>query len=438
LRTAKENLWLDMPYEPGAPISGDHEADVAVIGGGFTGLAAAYFIRKRFPEKRVIVLEGEFVGYGASGRNTGISGATLGHSLARLRKTHGTEGVSRLQNLSLEAFSLVEELIEQHNIECDYERTGLLVVAQSAREVKILEEEARACSAVGEEATLLDGTQASSRFGAAKPLAGLYHALQATLNPAKLARGMKKAAESAGAEIYEHSTCTHVETGQMATLYTSLGTVRARDTIVATNAYPNPLGLLRRKVVPFHVYNIVTEPLTQKQLDEFHWPERTIVFNPKHLFWVLRLTADNRIVFIDNDAKYFYDINRDYSHNPGEYQNHYKVLLKLFPFLEGIRMTHAWGGRIGITLDFLPRMGCIGEYSNIFYSLGYNGHGVAFTQLAGKMLAELIAREKTELTDHILTEKPLWGIPTAPLSYLAINGYKYVYKVDDMWPPFQR
>ena len=427
-----------MPYEPGPPLTGEHDADVAVVGGGFTGIAASYFIKKRFPFKKVIVLESEFVGYGASGRNTGISGATLGHSLHRLQKAHGTEAMARLQRLSLQSFSLVEELIEKHHIDCDYERTGLLVVAESVKDVAILENEARACQAVGEKATLLDGTQARSRFGAIKALAGLHHTMQGTLNPAKFVRGMKTAAESVGVEVYERSRCTHMEPGEVTSLYTPQGHVRSKDIIIATNAYSNPLGLFRRRVVPMHVYNIATEPLTRAQLDELHWPERTIVFNPKHLFWVVRLTADNRIVFIDNDAQYFYDIDRDYSHNPREYRSHYRVLTRLFPFLKGIKMTHHWGGRIGMTLDFLPSIGCTGRHRNIFYALGFNGHGVAFTQLAGKMLAELVSGQKTELTDHMLINKSVRGVPTAPLSYLAINGYKWIYKLDDMLSRFRK
>jgi glycine/D-amino acid oxidase-like deaminating enzyme len=200
---------------------------------------------------------------------------------------------------------------------------------------------------------------------------------------------------------------------------------------MATNAYSNPLGLMRRKVVPFYVYNIATEPLTKAQMDEFGWRARSTVFNMKHMFWVIRLTADNRVVFINNDALYFYDVDGDYSNRPREYRSHYELLVRMFPFLKGIKMTHHWGGRIGMTLSFLPCIGRAGEHGNIYYSMGYNGHGVAFSQMAGKMLAELIAGEDSALTSNMLINKPVPGIPTAFLSYLGINGYKMMYAIDD-------
>jgi len=431
MRSTQDNLWLDMPYQAGPRLWGNHEADVAVVGGGFTGLACAYFIKQRFPKMKVVVLEKEFIGFGASGRNTGISGATLGHSLLRLKKKFGVEKIVPLQRLALQSFSLVEELIDRHNIDCDYERPGLLILARNKKEASLLEREAEVCAEVGLEANMLDGAEASARFGALKALSALHHPEQGTLNPAKFVRGMKRAVESVGVEVYEHSACTRIEPGPEISLYTSGGRIKARDIVIATNAYPNPLGLFHSKVLPLYVYNIATEPLSKAQVDEFQWPDRNIVFNLKHLFWVARLTADDRLVFINNNALYFYNRDKDYSYRPKEYRNHYKVLTGLFPFLKGIKVTHQWGGRIGMTLDFMPSIGCVGKHRNVFYGLGFNGHGVAFCQLAGKIIAALMARERSELTDHALINKRGLPLPSGPVSYLAINGYKLVYKVDD-------
>jgi len=431
MRNIRDNFWLDAPYETGSVLWGKHEADVAVVGGGFTGLAAAYFIKQRFPGMKVVVLEKEFIGFGASGRNTGISGATLGHSLFRLKKKFGAEKIVPLQKLAHRSFSLVEELINKHDIECDYERPGLLILARSGKEVGILEREAKACEEIGIEATMLDGRQASGQFGALRALAALKHSEQGMLNPAKFVRGMKSVVESLGVEVYENSGCTRIEPGPEISLYTSGGQVKARDIVMATNAYTNPLSLFEGRVLPLYVYNIVTEPLTQSQLEKFQWPGRAIVFNTQHLFWVVRLTADNRLVFIYNNALYFYDRDKDYSHCPGEYRRHYELLIRLFPFLKGIDVTHQWGGRIGMTLDFLPSVGCMGKHRNIFYGLGYNGHGVAFSQLAGKMIAALMAGEKSGLTDHALINRRSLPLPSSLIAYIGINGYKFLYKIDD-------
>jgi len=436
MRTAKDNFWLDAPYKPGPALSGEHEADVAIIGGGFTGLASAYFIKKQSPDKKVVVLESEFIGFGSSGRNSGIGTHLLGHNILPIIRAQGVEKAAILHRLSTQALSLLDELIKEHEIDCDYEKNGLLVLAESEKELRLLEKKAAAYEKIGAPLTWLDANELSSRFGTLNVPAALYSSDDRMLNPAKFVRGMKKAAESLGVDVYEHSRCTHIEPGPEISLYTSSGRVRANDIILATNAYDNPLGLFRYKVFPFYVYNIVTEPLTQAQMDEFCWPGRENIYGTKYLFWMTRPTADNRLLFIENDALYFHDINADYSHRPREHTSHYKLLIKKFPFLKGITMTHQWGGRIGLTFDFLPSVGRTGKHRNIYYSMGYNGHGLAFAQLAGKMISALMASESSELTDHPLINRRMWGVPSANLSYLGINTYKLYYKLYDRWLDF--
>lgn len=431
MRTAKDNLWLEGTYDPAPPIMGEHETDVAIIGGGLTGLAAAYFIKRCFPEKRIIVLESEFIGYGSSGRNTGIVSITPGNSIAPLLKKHGLERTSQVQRLAFKSVALVEELIREHHIDCDYDKPGRIILAESSKAARLLEKEADACGRIDVRAILLDSGRVREFIGCVNPVLGLLTPDEGTINPVKFVRGLKKVVESSGVEVYEHSRCDCVEPGPVISVYTPTGRVRARDIVLATNAYSNPLGLFRHKVLPFYVYNIATEPLSRQQMDAFHWSGRVPVFNHKNLFWTLRLTADNRLVFIEVDAPYFYNVDRDYSHRPREYKSHHRLLTKMFPFLRGIKITHQWGGRLGMTLDFLPSIGRMGKHGNIYYSMGYNGHGVAFSQVAGKMIAGLMAGEESELTDNMLINRSLWGIPSASVSYFASNGYKLYFKLCD-------
>lgn len=431
MRTVKDNFWLDTPYEPGPALQGEHETDVAVIGGGFTGIAAAYFIKRRFPDKRVVLLESEFIGFGASGRNSGGVSGLLGHSYVHLTRKHGIEKTMQLRELTSKAVPLVEELIKEHGIDCNYERAGRLVLAETEREMRLIEKEKKAADEVGANLVWLDTKDASSRFGGVNVLAAVRHPDEGTINPVKFLWGMKKAAESLGVEVYEHSRCTHVETGPFISLYTTLGQIRARDIVVATNAYSNPLGLFRHSMLPFHLYQIVTEPLTQAQLDEFHWPGRENVFVAKNLYWDVRLTPDNRLLFVECNVLYFYDRERDYSHRPSEYRRYYNLLIKKFPFLKGIRITHQWGGRLAITFDFLPRVGRTGKHENIYYGMGYNGCGLAPGQLVGKMLAAMMAGERSELTTNMLVNKSTPGVPSAPLMYVGAKGLSYLYKMYD-------
>jgi glycine/D-amino acid oxidase-like deaminating enzyme len=433
MRTTRDNFWLDTPYQPGRPLAGDHEADVAIVGGGFTGMAAAYFIKRRFPEKRVVVLESEFVGFGSSGRNSGIATHLLGHNILPILKANGVERTSALHHLSVASLSLLQQLIEEHAIDCELERSGMLALAETDRELRLLEKKMRAHERIGAPLGWIDAGELRSRFGAMEARAAVFAPDDGRLDPAKFVRGMKRVVESLGVEVYEHTRCTHMESGRPALLCTQAGRVRTDDVVLATNAYPNPLALHQYQVMPFYVYNIVTEPLTDAQWGEFGWPGGENVYNTRYLFWLARRTAEDRLLFIENDALYFRDLHRDYSHRPSEYRSHHRTLLRCFPFLKEVRITHQWGGRIGMTLDFLPTIGCTGEQRNLYYSMGYNGHGLAFAQLCGKMIAALMAGERSELTEHVLVNRRLRGIPSASLSYLGINAYKLYFRLYDRW-----
>ena len=431
MRTAKDSFWLDTLYEPGPAIRGEHDADVAIIGGGFTGIAAAYFIKQRFPKKRVIVLESEYVGFGSTGRNSGGVSGIMAHNYLNLKKKFGIEKGAQLSRFIAQGVPIVEELIEKYSIDCDYVRTGRMVFAETERQVKLLEEEKKAADVFGANVDWLGREEARSRFGARNVLAAVRHPHEGTGNPAKFVRGMKRVVESLGVEVYEYSRCTHVETGQTMVLYTPLGQVRAQNIVVATNAYSNPLGLLRYKVLPFYMYQIVTEPLTKAQWDELHMPGRDNTFLAKNLYWAVRPTLDNRVLFGECKVLYFYDAERDYSYCPSEYMRYYNLLIEKFPFLQGIKITHEWGGRLGITLDFLPKIGLTGKHENIYYALGYNGSGWAPSQVLGKMLAALMAGEKSELTENVLINKPALGVPSALIMYLGVKGLLALYKTYD-------
>ncbi|MBW2216460.1 MAG: FAD-binding oxidoreductase [Deltaproteobacteria bacterium] len=433
MRTAKDNFWLDIPYTPGPSLSGEHEANVTIIGGGVTGMASAYFIKKRFPEKRVIVLESEYIGFGSSGRNSGMGSTIFAHNVVALKKSLGVEKTASLWKHSFQAISLLDELVKENGIDCDYEKNGLLVVAESEKEKWRLEKKVKAYEEIGAKMIWLDREQARSRIAGPDVRAAYYSPNDRTLNPAKLVRGMKGVAESLGVEVYEHSGCTRIEPGPVITVYTSQGSIRTDSIVMATNAYPNPLGLFRNKITSCFIYDIVTEPLSQAQMDELNWSGRENLMGSKNIFWAARFTADNRLLFTDDNPELYYDNDRDYSAVPMPFRRDYKMMIKKFPFLKGIKITHQWGGRIGITLNMMPAIGCTGKHGNIYYSMGYNGHGVAFSQLAGKTLAELMSGEKTELTDHYLINKRHWGIPSRPALYLGMYSYKLYLQGIDRW-----
>jgi glycine/D-amino acid oxidase-like deaminating enzyme len=434
--TPRDIVWFDGPGEMGPTLWGNQEADVAVVGGGFTGLAAAYFIKQRFPKKRIIVLEAEHIGFGSSSRNSGGVSGVMGHNYYNQKTKFGTEKMLQLQPLIKQSFALVEQLVAEHGIKCDYERIGRLLVAETDRQAKRLEDEYKAAKEAGARIEWFDRKGAREQFGCLDILAAVRYPDEGVMDPVKFVRGMKQVVTSLGVEVYEHSRCMQMVPGTKTSpkifLYTNGGCVHANDVVLATNAYRDPLNLFSYKVLPFYIYNIATEPLSKAQLDAFQCPSgRGNVFGTTNMYWARRITADNRVNFAKCDAFYFYNIDKDYSHNVKEFQNQYNLMVKKFPFLKGIRMTHAWGGLIGITLDFLPFVGCAGKHRNIYYSLGYNGCGLAPAQLAGKMIAAMMAGEKSDLTENILINRKPLGVPSALLTYLGSNAYKLTFKVED-------
>ncbi len=431
----KNIVWLDSPYATGPCLWGDQEADVAIIGAGFTGLASAYFIKKRFPKKRVVILEAEHVGFGSSSRNSGGVSGMMGHNFSNLKKKFGTEKMLQLRDLVNHCVELVDRLVKEHGIDCDYEKVGRLVVAETDRQAKRLEREVKDCERAGARIDWCEGQAAREQFGCLKIKAAVRYPNEGVMDPVRFLRGMKRVVESLGVEIFEHSRCLMMIPGTKASskllLYTSGGRVQADEAVLATNAYSDPLNLFRYKVLPLYIYNIATEPLSKSQLDAFQCASRGNVFGATNLYWARRITADNRVNFAECDALYFYDNDTDYSHNPAMFLRQYELMVRKFPFLKGIKMTHAWGGIIGITLDFLPFIGRTGMHGNIYYSVGYNGCGLAPGQLAGEILAAMMAGEKSELTENVLIGRRPVYVPSAALTYLGIVTYKNVFKIQD-------
>lgn len=436
MRTSKDIFWQDSetPYESNPQLVGEHEADVAVIGGGVTGMAAAYHIRKRFPEKKVVILESEYIGYGASGRNAGFGVGTTGnnlHALMTVKKMMGEENAKIMQALSFKGYQILESLITGHKIACDFEKPGFLILAENERENKVLEKLHQVLGNTGANSTWLDREKVKDRFCAPTIGEGIFCPDNLLLNPAKFVRGMKDVVQSLGVTVHEHSRCTHIEPGPVHAIYTAKGVVHARDLVIATNAYPNPLRLNHYRVIPTYVHYIATDPLSKSQLDDFGWQGREGICGVKSFFWLIRLTPDNRFVYSSSNAMYFNNIYEDYSHWPKEYRNMHKQMTRRFPVLKGMNISHQWGGRIGLTLNCLPLIGKTGRDDNIYYAMGYNGHGMAWAQLTGKIISELVAKDRTELSENPLVNKFAFGIPSAGLTYLLVKILTYYYKLLD-------
>jgi len=401
-----DNFWfktVGMENETiNPPLRGSHKADIAIIGGGYTGLSAAYNIHKKFPDKKIMILEGACCGYGASGRNGGFCVATS------LMDVNCEDTDSRKRNLkvSLHGLEQIKELINLYGLDCDFNERGMLDTAMDERQLQAMEKDYIVLKDWGFNVELLHGKDLEKEIISPKYIAGIKMNHGATLNPAKLAWGMKKIVEDMGVEIRERSLVTRVIPGKVNHVDTELGDVQAPVIVIATNAYSHKIGFFQNQVFPTYTYVVATEPLSKQQWDAIGWKNRQGIADYSTLFNYMIPSADGRIIIGGSDAIYYDDDRIAPGNNKSVSQLIIKDLIEIFPPLAGIKVDHAWGGPTAGTRDFQPSVGVMGDHNNIYYGVGYN-EGVPSAQTGGKMIAELMANEENEFTEHAIINRTI-------------------------------
>jgi gamma-glutamylputrescine oxidase len=384
------------------PLRGSHKADIVIIGGGYTGLSAAYNIHKKFPDKKIMILEGACCGYGASGRNGGFCVATS------LMDTGCKDTEARKKNLkvSMQGLDQIKEFIREYGLDCDFDEMGMLDAAMDKGQLKIMERDYKIFKDWGLDVEMLHGKDLEKEIKSPRYIAGLKTNHGATLNPAKLVRGMKKIVEDMGVEIREQSLVTRVIPGKIHHVDTELGDVKAPVIVIATNAYSHKIGFFQNQVFPTYTYVIATEPLSKQQWDDIGWQNRQGIADYRMLFNYMIPSADGRIIIGGSDAKYYDNDRIAPGNNKSVSQLIIKDLVEIFPPLAGIKVDHAWGGPTAATRDFQPSVGVMGDHNNIYYGVGYN-EGVPSAQTGGKMIAELMTGEKNEFTEHFIINRSI-------------------------------
>ncbi len=384
------------------PLRGSHKADVVIVGGGFSGLSAAYHIRQKFPRKKIILLEGATCGYGASGRNGGFCIATS------LIDWDETDPQRRKENreVSFYGVEFIKKMIADHGVDCDFEENGMLDVALNEKQARALEKTCATNNEFGFGNTLLQGRELEAHIKSPLFLAGMVEPHGAILNPAKLACEMKRVIESIGVEIRERSLVTRITPGKVHRIDTELGEVYAPDLVLATNAYTHKLGFLKDRVYPIGVFQVATAPLSKAQWESIGWQNRQGLSDLRTLFSYLIPTADGRIVMGGSDYTY-YSRDRLSSGNDKKVTGMVKKdLFGFFPQLEGLKIDHAWGGTTAGSLNYTPSVSVIGDHKNIYFSVGHS-EGVPSTQTAGRMVADLMAKESNSFTNHYIVNRTI-------------------------------
>jgi glycine/D-amino acid oxidase-like deaminating enzyme len=411
--------WLDRPRPAEAPpLDGSVEADLAIVGGGFTGLWAAVQAKQERPEREVVLLEAETAGWGASGRNGGFVDASLTHGLWNGAARFAKE-LDELEALARENLQGLKADLERHRIDVGWRETGMLSVATRPHELAELDEEVALLRRYGWEAEVLD--REATRAEVASPTY-LGSVLQRTgvalVDPGALALGLRRAALSLGVKLYERTPVLDPGLG------TPHGQVRAERVLLATGAYPPLTRSIRRLVAPVYDYALVTEPLSDEQHRAIGWERGQGIADRGNRFHYYRLTPDGRILFGGYEAVYRFGNrvdDRRLSRHPPTHRLLAAHLLETFPALEGIGVTHAWGGPIDTCSRFCVTFGrALG--GRAVYAVGYTGLGVGASRFGARTALDLLDGADTERTRlELVRTRPL-PFPPEPARWAVIQA----------------
>jgi glycine/D-amino acid oxidase-like deaminating enzyme len=417
--------WLARnPSEPGPPLEGDRDADIVIVGGGLTGLWTALHLRALDPGLGIAILEQARMAYGASGRNAGMLAEGIDHSHDLAIAHFGRGEALRLVGLGRENVAEMRRYLDEHAIDCDLEATGLLQVALLPRHLKSLEailEGARSLGIGGYR--LLERDEVRAEVHCDRYQGGLFNPHAAILDPVRLVGGLRREAERQGVAIWEQTPVAGVEPdGAGVRIVAASGRMRARRAVLATNAYTHHLlPAVRARFIPFYDYIVVSEPLSGPQREALGWRNRQGVTDVRSFFKYYRLTADGRVLWGTSEAQY-YGGNRVHpscDHSPRLYAALKNSFFRHFPALEGLEFPYAWGGPIAATTRFTPFFGrALGD--RMLYGLGYTGHGLGSTHLAGKLLAHMALDRETPLLDLKIARAKPFPYPPEPFRAWAV------------------
>jgi len=421
----EKSYWLTTrDYTPGPQLEGDLDVDVAIVGGGFTGLSAAHFLKQAEPGLRVAILEAQVIGYGASGRNGGFSMTKIGmmHSLTALR--FGKARTVEAHEYAERAVSMVRGLVADLGLDCDYEHPGFLWVATSEKLLRRLEKEAALADKLGIAGVeFLGEEERAKRIDGPLFVGGAWYEQNCgILNPAKLAWSWRDRIAAAGVEVYENTPVASVSPTPAGHLLTTpKGRVRAAKVVYAVNAWSHFFPELASKQVPVWTHIVLTEPLTDSQLGAIGWQHREGIEDFRDLVHYYRLTADNRIVFGGRDVGVSRGLDMDHDRDEVTFEKLRADLIATFPALGGVRFTHAWGGPVSAPLDLFPAIGHVGSRDAV-YVLGCVGHGVSLTHLHGRTVSDLVLERDTDLTRTFFVDRRVVPMPPEPLRGAVIDG----------------
>ncbi|WP_405415727.1 NAD(P)/FAD-dependent oxidoreductase [Maribacter sp. Asnod1-A12] len=427
--TKQKVFWSDSNTQPppSKPLSVAAVADIVIIGAGYTGLWTALQAKEDTPEKKIIVLEANVAGFGASSRNGGFCESSLTHGLHN-GIARWEDELNTLNRLGRENLKGILDSIKKYNIDADVEETGTLYTANAEWQVEELKESVEDYTKYGIKATFLNKTEIQKELKSETNLAGLRVENETIMvNPAKLVWGLKRACLNLGVKFYEHTEVLDViEENNNLIIKTPKGSVTAPQVISATNAWVKPIKKIRNHIITIFDHVLMTEPLSDAQLASIGWEGRQGVGDCANQFHYYRLSADNRILWGGWDANYYK--NSEMGPDKEKRETSFELLsdhfFEAFPQLEGqLKFTHKWAGPIGTTSQFSATFGTKFNGKLVWVG-GYTGLGVGASRFGARVALDLLENIDNERTQLKMVQKKPMPFPPEPLRHFFIQYTK--------------
>jgi glycine/D-amino acid oxidase-like deaminating enzyme len=400
---ASLSFWLTDPGDDlvrRPPLPGSSDVDVAIVGAGYTGLWSAYYLAAADPALRIAVVEQEIAGYGASGRNGGWCSALFSAGLNKLaRGPRGRSGAVAMQRAMFATVDEVGKVAEAEGIDVHFAKGGTLTTATSPAHVPRIRgavERDRDWGFGPDDHLWIDRQESQSRLKVAGALGSAYTPHCAAIHPARLVRGLAHVVEAKGVSLYEGTPAIHIDDGVVTT---PGGRLRAEVVVRATEGYTARLPGLKRALLPIYSLMIATEPLPSPVWEEIGWRRRETFTDGRHMLIYAQRTADDRIAMGGRGAPYHFGSRIDdlYDHDPRVFAELERALKALWPAAREARITHRWGGPLGVPRDWYSSVG-LDRTQKLAWGGGYVGDGVSTSNLAGRTIADLVLERDSDIT----------------------------------------
>ena len=402
---ASYSYWLETSGDdltPRPALDGTIDADIAILGAGFSGLWTAWYLLDRHPELNIAILEREIAGFGASGRNGGWCTSGFPTSLGRIEETYGRAQAVATHQAMTGAVDEVGRVTDAAGIDIDWQKSGTLMTARGPAQLPAVHAVAETMTHLGfvDEFQLLDKKELDERVRIAGSLGAIWLKENAVLHPGKLVRGLARAVEQRGATIYEQTNVTGFSGGAYPALHTERGHVRASTIVLCGESYMSGLKGVGRQLMPVYSLITLTEPLSDKDWEVIGWQGRELVDSFRYTVDYLSKTIDGRILFGGRGAPYHLrsKIDDSFDRHADTHRMLEQNVRAWFPVLKDVKFTHTWGGPLGWPRDFMPTI-AYDRKENIATARGYTGQGVATANLAGRILADLITGVESAITE---------------------------------------